>query len=475
MIRKLWGIAALSVLVLLTAITGTAFASLLNASDRSGDLYVTADYACFKYSDNTDVAFTEIYYGLLRSQLAFQPESDGYSAMVNMFVEIKTDSGAVIDSSTWTIANWIESIAEVEVPNYLINDIIKAQLKPGSYSVLIKASDVNSGRTGQIDFPVEVPQFSDTALSLSQLELVYKVGDADGGNFDKAGRKLIPNTRSVFSHDDNIVYFYAEAYNLPQEKDDYAVAIKILDANGNLYKEMPPMKQDISAKSEVILNGLSVAAFKPGIYKLHLTADAGENSVVAEKTFEVTPGKEEWELARQKEELSDFPEAEKITTEEEAKNFRNQILYIAKRDELKQYDALPLEAKNRFAEVFWQRRDPTPGTPINEFKIKHYERFRYSNEAFSTFRSPTARKNGWRSDRGRVYIEYGPPDDIEHHQSSLDELPWSQWFYNDVQGGVFFIFLDDSGYGNYRLIHSTANSEPKDYNWQSRISPASSY
>jgi GWxTD domain-containing protein len=471
MIRKfsIW----LSVLLLFAASPGYGQSAPEGSKGADDYLYIAADYACFKYTGNVNFAYTEIYYSLLRNQLSFQPEEDGYSALVNMFIEIQSDSGTVVDSSDWNIANWIKSISEAEVPNYMINDAIKAQLAAGKYTVTLRASDVKSGKMGLTKFEINVPHFDSTALCASQIELIYKIASPDGGHFDKAGKKLIPNTRGVYSHDDGVVYFYAEAYNLKDNHDEYSVTAKVLDGNGILYKELPPMTQKVLANSEVILNGLNIAGIKPGVYRLQLVINAGDQTTTTEKAFEVTPGQKEWELARQTQELADFPESENITTEEEAKKFRNEIMFIANSDELKQYDALPLEAKSRFAEAFWKRRDPTPDTPINEYKIEHYDRFRYANEAFSTFRGAGAAENGWRSDRGRVYIVYGPPDDIENHPSSLEELPWAQWFYNDVQGGVYFIFLDESGYGNMRLIHSTAQSEIRDYNWQYRISPSS--
>lgn len=462
------------VLLIFLFLTGAAEANILYTRS-SGDLRLIGDYACFKYTGETEFVHTEVYYSMLRNQLAFQPDTMGYFATLNMYVEIKNDSGIVIDSSSWTVGNRIKSISDADVTNYLINDLIPLQLTPGTYQVFIEAKDVKSGIEGQLFIDIDVPEFSSEKLSISQIELVYEITEKDGGSFDKAGKKLIPNTRGNFSRDDDFLYFYAEAYNLDTSEAEYTVDITILDGNGVTYKELPPMTQTVTAGSEAVLNGFDVSDFKVGQYTLQLAVNSRGERVQAEKTFLVTPGKYDWLIAQQERELADFPEAQKITTEEEAKNFHNQILYIASREELKQYDALPLKAKNRFAEAFWQRRDPTPETPFNEYKIDHYSRLRYVNEAFSTFRSGDAKKNGWRSDRGRVYIEYGPPDDIENHPSSLEELPWIEWFYDDVDGGSEFIFLDDSGYGNYNLIHSTAKGEHQDDDWEDKISPASAY
>src|SRR5712672_4413928 len=69
------------------------------------------------------------------------------------------------------------------------------------------------------------------------------------------------------------------------------------------------------------------------------------------------------------------------------------------------------EEREQFIEPFWQRRDPTPDTVENEFKEEHYRRLAYANERFA------AGKAGSKTDRGKMYIMYGPPDEIDAHPS----------------------------------------------------------
>src|ERR1051325_7634179 len=69
------------------------------------------------------------------------------------------------------------------------------------------------------------------------------------------------------------------------------------------------------------------------------------------------------------------------------------------------------EERDQFIEAFWQRRDPTPDTEENEFKEEHYRRMAYANDHFA------AGIPGWKTDRGRMYIMYGAPDEIESHPS----------------------------------------------------------
>ena len=98
------------------------------------------------------------------------------------------------------------------------------------------------------------------------------------------------------------------------------------------------------------------------------------------------------------------------------------VAYIISARERAAFVALQTDAeREHFIEQFWLQRDPTPGTVENEFKTEHYRRIAYANERFSTG-TP-----GWQTDRGRAYIVYGPPDEIESHPRN--EPPFEAWFY----------------------------------------------
>jgi GWxTD domain-containing protein len=98
--------------------------------------------------------------------------------------------------------------------------------------------------------------------------------------------------------------------------------------------------------------------------------------------------------------------------------------------------------REHFIEQFWLRRDPTPGTVENEFKEEHYRRIAYSNENF--YDDSLA---GWKTDRGRVYITYGPPDEKESHPSATP--PNEQWRYRFIEGvgtNIIIEFVEQDGH-----------------------------
>ena len=127
------------------------------------------------------------------------------------------------------------------------------------------------------------------------------------------------------------------------------------------------------------------------------------------------------------------------------------------------------EERDQFIEAFWQRRDPTPDTEENEFKEEHYRRIAYANEHFA------AGIPGWRTDRGRMYIVFGPPDEIESHPSGgtyerpMEEgggetstFPFEQWRYRYIEGigqEVIVEFVDTCMCGDY---HMTIDRSEKD-------------
>ena len=119
------------------------------------------------------------------------------------------------------------------------------------------------------------------------------------------------------------------------------------------------------------------------------------------------------------------------------------------------------QERDQFIEAFWARRDPTPDTFENEYEVEHYQRIIYANEHFPEGGSP-----GWKSDRGRIYILYGKPDEIESHPSGgiyerpLEEgggtstFPFEDWRYRYIEGkgrDVTLEFVDDCRCGKYAM------------------------
>ena len=119
------------------------------------------------------------------------------------------------------------------------------------------------------------------------------------------------------------------------------------------------------------------------------------------------------------------------------------------------------DEREQFIENFWERRNPNPGSPENEYKEEYYRRIAYANEHFASGIP------GWRTDRGRIYIMYGPPDENDTHPSGGTYLrpqeegggetatyPFEQWRYRYIDGigtNIILEFVDPTMTGEYHL------------------------
>ena len=147
-----------------------------------------------------------------------------------------------------------------------------------------------------------------------------------------------------------------------------------------------------------------------------------------------------------------------------------EVPYIITDEERKAFLSLSNdEERDAFIEAFWQRRNPNPDSPENEYREEHYRRIAYANEHFA------AGKPGWKTDRGHIYIAFGPPDDIDSHPSgglyertpeegggSTTTFPFEVWHYRYIEGigeNIDIEFVDTCQCGDY---HFTIDRSEKD-------------
>jgi len=138
------------------------------------------------------------------------------------------------------------------------------------------------------------------------------------------------------------------------------------------------------------------------------------------------------------------------------------VIYIISPDERTAFLQLDTnEEREQFIEQFWLRRSGNPDLPDNDFKEEHYRRIAYANEHYASGIP------GWRTDRGRIYIIWGPADEVDSHPTggtydrpmeegggSTSTYPWEKWRYRYLEGmgnNVELEFVDPSGSGEYHL------------------------
>lgn len=432
------------------------------------------DWNRFRYSDS--LTYFEFSATLYRSLLNYLPdEKNTFSAQFMVTAEI-LEGDSVIARRQWINVNAVDSLTEI-LDNqrlYCVNNFV---LKPGEYNFRMNISDPNAqGREATEMYPVQINDYKSDKLQLSDIQLATTIEkDTSKNLYVKNGYRIMPNSNSLYGIGLPILYCYMEIYNLAsattENGNKYKISYSILNKDGKVVKTLPPKEKLKPGASSVEVNGMNVVTLVSGAYTLAIEVEDMESG-------EKVSGQRKFYVYRE----DDFAEggalfkSQEVATGEGSPGLdadRYDVMsekdidqefeygtYISTREERSTFKKLNLEGKRSFIKEFWAKRDQTPGTPDNEFKQDYLGRIDMANYHYKA-----AFREGWKSDRGRVLLVYGKPDEIERYPFSNENRPYEFWHYFSIQGGVIFIFVDRRNMGDMELVHSTARGELYDAEW----------
>lgn len=435
------------------------------------NLRLNVDFSRFYGDENT--IFFEMYYSFRSDEVSYKHLDGKYIGGVNIFMEV-TQGDIVVDKHEWTVPSILPDTSFMNLGKTLVG-VKSLFLKPGEYNIKINATDLNNtNRKDSLLFSqIKISLFPNVRDVISDPELCSSIKqvEKDTSNiFYKNTLEVIPNPSLLYGVGLPIIYYYAEAYNLnlKTESQDYIVVIKVVDATGKEIIKQEKNKKRINPSS-VEIGTINTSSLKGGTYtfQISIVDTVSRTAAMSSKKFFIYKPSHTDKLVS----LTDggmVSSEYALMTAEDLDNDFAVAIYIVTEDEKSQYSKLSdVDAKRKFLYEFWKRRDTDPATVINEFKLEYMNRVDYTNSNFTG-----AFRKGWKTDRGRVYISYGTPDDIERYHSSEDAEPYEIWNYNSLQSGVIFIFIDRSGQGDYRLVHSNHRNELQDDNWYQKVRKA---
>ncbi len=329
-----------------------------------------------------------------------------------------------------------------------IVDYFHIYLKPGTYRIRLHL-ETDQGQTGTVEraFTVE-PQTS--SFALSDLELALRFLSDSTNPFYKHGVAVIPNPSHTYrpSQQETLRVYY-EVYGMAPDTQAIVLNHLIQDTTGQILLRLPPRpvakagRQSMPWATELPLSGLD-----PGVYELVVQAVDLTTGQQALKTVRFVYAPEQGLVVQLPEEWIPYLEF---------------IDYFASKDQMDLLKTLSGEGKKYFLYTFWKRYDPNPETPENEFLPQFIERVKYADEHFSI-----GKKLGRYTDRGRIYIRYGPPDQIEHKSQEWGRKDLEKWIYYQ-RGQMEFIFMDFELSGDYQLIYSSIPEEPSRQDWRQLV------
>jgi GWxTD domain-containing protein len=425
---------------------------------------------CARFKAEQGMTFVEIYYAFSRDSVSHVPRGNHFEASYRMTLDILM-ADSVIKTLEWKREDVIQPKSEIK-PNQMISDVYPILLANGNFKVRLEINDLAEPNRAVNEIGFQIDSQSSDSLWMSDIQVAIGINRSEEQNrLVKNGWSVVPNPSTIFNLNWPVLYYYCEIYNLklpdsdvPEGQDRYNVISTIRDINGQVIKKIPAKSKKITDRSVVEINKTVVSSLVSGAYNLQIEI---VNLATGEKTQKSKP----FYMYR----MADFAQTESgqaekkdnlylmflTRTEEELDREFEYMSYMANSDEEDIYEELNLDGKRKFLASFWGVKNVVEGENAQGFRRNYLNLINMANDRFSS-----GGKEGWQTHRGRVLITYGEPDDIERNYGGGASKEHEKWTYNLLQGGIFFIFVDASGYGDFRLVHSNAREEVYDRNWQ---------
>ena len=446
-------------------------ASLLKAQQ----LRTSIDWAVFDYDEEN--VYVEFYYSFMQSDLYFE-QADGQLHGITLGQIALLQGEEVIVSDAWKSETSVADSAELQQVRDII-DRVGVMAPVGDYTCqfilkdLVHPENVDT-LNWALNLPAPVlsrPHFSDIQLASS----IRRAGeDEKSSPFYKNSLIVEPNPALLYSYEHPALFFYTEAYNLPTDElaQGYRVKYYVVDADGVIPESVPPkaVKKAKALQSSVEFGMLNVGNLKTGAYTFKIEIQDAELNTLADqsKKFYILQ-KEDLQKQQAAMQSASYESSVFVTMDSSAieKEYLMIFYLLSNEEQMIHKEIFELDQRRHFLYNFWKNKYPEINVNENPMRAEYYRRARAADDRYAAFKL-----QGWLTDRGRVSMVYGDPDDIERHPNEPNSYEYEIWFYNSLQNGVRFIFADFETHGNYRLIHSDLLGEIQDNNYRQVLKKA---
>ncbi|MFQ6113861.1 MAG: GWxTD domain-containing protein [bacterium] len=440
-----------------------------------------------QFQDAEHRCYLEVYYSIPEAAIKYIADNEGkFSCQLVLDLHIYQNE-SLWASKVWKIEKSVEDTSRRKQQSQLV-DLIRYQIEePGSYRIVMHAKDMSQpDYIDSTSTEIVFESFSDDKLEVSDIQLASNIKRAPAGGqsvFLKNVYEIVPNPGRLYGVDVPLVYYYFEAYNLMDNVpgDKYKTLCQIKDSNGRLVTGLGRFfrtKRKVH-DSSVEMGMMNIASLPSGKYTLvYGIADSSENVISSKekKFFVYNPNASIVDFTQMREqsmtEEGKYGPLEMLSEKELDEEF-DRMVYITTKEDIEFFESLTnADAKRKFIFRVWQApRISNPEMTGLIYRETYLGRVRKADISFkSIFRA------GWKSDRGRVFILYGPPTHVERFPSTQTALPYQIWTYDHLkgQGGVIFVFIDRTGFNKYELIHSTLRGELQEPDWPRLINRGTS-
>ncbi|CAN5585000.1 hypothetical protein BH10BAC5_BH10BAC5_06420 [soil metagenome] len=430
----------------------------------SAKIYLfSMDYAQFRGSNGKTKL--EIYSSFLQKSIKYTYKSGKFTGKALLQISFyDVSKGSTIFNQTYSIPVELSDTSSVKLNE---NMIVKLDylLLPGTYKIQGIGSDGdNSNLTDTISYDVTIDSFESTHAQISDIQFATSISNSKDTSslFYKNTLEVLPNPNNLFGNKLKDIFYYIELYDLNSLNlgENINVDISILDANQKQkYKTNKILKK--GSDSRVDIGKFAIDSFPSGSYILQYSVvSGGVPAATANKKFYIYNSGINSTVYND-DNTNDFLKSEfgSMTSENADMEFEK-LLYIITPAEKDYYKKLStVEDKRKFLYTFWKARN---NNSISNVRLNFFKRLNEANNQFSE-----SFKDGWKSDRGRIYVLYGKPDNVDRFPFESSSHAYEIWHYDNLEGGAEVDFVErESSTGIYTIVNSTLKNEVKFPEWR---------
>jgi GWxTD domain-containing protein len=426
----------------------------------SGQFVLNLDYAKFRNNDSS--GYLEVYYGYYPRLISYERRGERYEGalLTNTRIRDQRTNSYLINRRS-AIPVHLSDTSQAGPRSTLVSQTGHA-LPFGDYMLEVVVVDsLAPSRKDSIALPISVKPYTGSVLA-SDLELcsLIKASDEKNDPFYKNSLEVVPNPTLVFGVASHPVLFsYVELYNVDPEQ-TYTIKSQVLAQDGKVIKENSKSRK-FGVRNAIEVGTMNVSSIESGKYRFRIIVanEAVSSLARSEKSFYIyNPHIQSNQASTVSAKASELAG---ISAEELATEFR-QAQYVATDQEIKTFSQITsADGRREFLAKFWSEveagRLGHPAIP----RVVYLQRVLTASQRYRAMGH-----EGWKTDRGRVFILYSEPDEIERFPSAYDTKPYEIWHYYGIENGVEFDFVDRSGFGDYVLVNSTRRGEIRDDNWR---------
>ena len=381
-------------------------------------------YDVHNYLSKTDRELNRIviHVGFCNDILQFVKTSNAnFNARYELSITVFDKKGNHISGKTFTEEVIVQSFAETNLRRLTNQMAHEVELVAGEYKIVITLTDVDTKKTLRRQKIIKTPEYGFDKINVSEVLFATDLNKETNTN-----TLITPNLSRNFNEPDSEFGVYFEIYPFSLN-DSVIVNYKVM----NDVNEVVSRVRDAFIPYKMVLPyiiNLSEGMQQAGRFKLNINVSQKESSIEKSEKFSTA-----WRHVK----------PDNLDIRRAIKPLKN---YVSNKD-WKWLQNASVAEKEKWFENYWDNRDPTPESDENELMKEFYERVEFANYYFTL---NALDKDGWDTDRGKVYVKYGQPTSVERHVQELNVPPYEIWFYANIDRR--FVFEDRSGFGDYILV-----------------------